>query len=173
MRFYFSLAIMILLTACGFKPIYSENFESESNCSLSEIRIVHLKSEQSYKLRNYLEDELDPNGFNTEKLFDLAIDVTDSISSLLVQKDGTITTKQHNITANYNLKEILSGKIIDQGVIRFSVSFSELPSEYATYALEKKTYDNSLQELASTIKKRLIIALVKYQKTLKHENKLS
>lgn len=173
MRIYLSLVIMILLTSCGFKPMYSESFESESDYSLSEINIAHLKSQQSYKLRNYLEDELDPNGIGSEKLFDLSIDVADSVSSLLVQQDSTITTKQHNIVANYNLKDNLNGKIIDQGSIRFSVSFSELTSEYATYALDKRTYDNSLQELAVTLKKRLVIALVKYQKTLKHENKSS
>ena len=173
MRLYFSLLMIFLITACGFKPMYSTSFDSESDYSLSEIRIAHLKSEQSYKLRNYLEDELDPNGVNAEKFFDLSIDVVDLISGLLVQKDSTITTKQHNIIANYNLKENSSGKVIDKGIIKFSVSFSELPSEYATYALDKRTYDNSLQELASTLKKRLIIALVKYQKTLKHENKLS
>ena len=173
MRVCFGLVMVILLASCGFKPMYSTNFESESDYSLSEIKIANLKSEREYKLRNYLEDELDPNDEGSEKLFDLSIDVTDSVSGLLVQKDSTITTKQHNIIANYNLKDNSNGKIIDQGVVRFSVSFSELDSEYATYALDKRTYDNSLQELAVTLKKRLIIALVKYQKTLKHENKSS
>ena len=170
MRILIFLLMTIMLTSCGFRPMHSANFKSEHDHSLSEINITSLHSDQSYKLRNYLEDELNPSGENSDKLFDLSVDVTDSVSSLLVQKNSVITTKQHNIFASYNLKNSLTGKVVDQGVVKFSVSFSELESEYATYALEKRTYDNALQELASTLKKRLVIALVKYQKT-KNEDK--
>ena len=44
MRLYFSLLMIFLITACGFKPMYSTSFDSESDYSLSEIRIAHLKS---------------------------------------------------------------------------------------------------------------------------------
>jgi hypothetical protein len=160
----------MFLTSCGFKPMYGSEVDHDHNHALAEIKIEILNSKQSYKLRNYLEDELDPGNDRLEKLYDLSINVQDDITDLLVQQDSTITTKQHNITAHYVLKDIHNKKVIDQGDVKFAVSFDELQSEYATYAIGEKTYDNSLRELASTIKKRLIIALIKYKRTLNYEN---
>lgn len=160
------------LTSCGFKPMYSDNSGNDTYTLLPEIQIGTLSSSQRYKLHNYLEDELDPNNESTDKRFTLDVIVTDTISDLLVQKDSTITKKQHHVSASYVLKAKHNKKTIDQGTINMTASFSELPSEYATYAISEKTFDNALKDIASTLKKRLIIALMKYQKT-NHENQPS
>ncbi len=167
----YALAVIVFLTSCGFKPIYGVDSDEEFRCSLAEIQITALQSNQSYKLKNYLEDEFNPNNESREKLFNLSVKIEDIISDLLVQQDSTIIAKQHNMNASYVLNEKYTQKIIDSGNIRLTISFNELHSEYATYVIADKSYDNGLKQLAMVIKKRLIIAMIKYNNLPQHEDK--
>lgn len=170
MRKILLVLLSICVSACGFKPMYSEYYDGKAELVLSEVQIGKVASKRDYRLKNYLEDELNPHDLNNDKHFILDVDVSDSISDLLVQQDSTIVQKQYNVNATYKIKENKTGQVIDSGNIIISVSFSELPSEYATYAISERTLNNSLKEVAAALKKRVAIALLKYQDNVEHED---
>lgn len=167
---YRVIAILLILCFCsscsGFKPVYGDGHNGGDEL-LSAIRLERVQSKESYKLHNYLEDAFG-DSLHQEKLYSLDLNVTGQLTDLLVQQDSTIVKKQHNVSAQYVLHDLKTKAIIDSGNIVISVSFGEYDSAYATYAIERRTYDNALKELTLDLKKRLIVALERWHQ--KHED---
>jgi hypothetical protein len=160
MKIFFYILILLCGTACGFKPLYSEDYNQEQQNVFANIEIEVMGGDLGKKFSNFLEDLINPEDISKKPKYKLSISAVKRVDPYLIDKDSI--TKRYNVvlTSDYKLFSYLENKIIDQGTINITNSYSaSLYSEFATYVSEEDATDNSLKDLAEELRKRLIVQI--------------
>lgn len=97
------LALCLVLTACGFQPLYVSAYDQ---WSLSyPLKIETIEDRHGQILRNYLLDRLVSRGTPCKPLYRLKITLTEQTIDIGVKKDETSSRKQVTVTAHMTLMD--------------------------------------------------------------------
>jgi len=158
MKKYFvlsSLCIALLLSACGFKPIYGERTNTNSViASLNNIKINNIRDENGLFLRNKLIDRLYYNGRPQKPKAQLSVHLYYTKRDTGIKKDATSTRSQLRIKSNFVLSTI-KGKTLLKGTATTTASYNKLDAQYGTLATERDAYKRALIEISEQIVNRL------------------
>ena len=123
-----SLSLCFLLTACGFRPLYTPH----QGCSTIAypIKIATISNRDGQILRNYLVDLLTPEGTPAHPQYLLEIILTDVIRSIGVNKDETTSRSEAILTAAFILKDAKTNAIVYKHSAKAINSFSILNQNY-------------------------------------------
>ena len=142
------LSIFFLFLNCGFKPIYKL---SESNVSSGNYS-VQITNQVSREII----EEINNNVFSgTDQEYMIKLDISEDLTPLIINTNGTIAKYRIEIGLNYELVEIASDKIISSGATRgyaqYDVVASEISNEDTKKSMTKIATKNALQLMSSRI----------------------
>ncbi|HQS83970.1 MAG TPA: LPS assembly lipoprotein LptE [Alphaproteobacteria bacterium] len=151
--------VFLILTGCGFEPLYapSSNFQENSSQSiLSKIRINLITDRKGQLLRNHLISLMTPLGQPKKPLYVLDVTVTESSLALGILKDATFSKSQMTYTADFKLKDATTGKILMKKASYVTSDYNIITnSEFATVISAQSAKDRSMIQLAQQIAREL------------------
>lgn len=162
-RFSFYLlciALVVGLCSCGFKPVYGKkivNQEMVDRLETVKVKPINTILGQEYVMA--LSDALNPGAVSREPSYIIEASVKDSVQSLVVERNRTVTRYKVVIFVDYVLKDIASGGQIIKGTIKNEADYDKVSSDYATYVAEVETKKRAIRELANDTKLRIMTAI--------------
>ncbi len=160
MKKLLSLSALLLLTACGFTPLYGNVGGDAIGTEdyLSYVAIDNIPDREGVYLRNALIDRFHRNGAPIRNAYLLNIrEITEDKRGLDITKSSDATRGQLIISANVELRDNINGEIVFRRNLQSVTSYNILSSEFATRISEDNTRMNALDNLAEQIELQLTL----------------
>jgi LPS-assembly lipoprotein len=150
-------AVMLLVSACGFEPMYGTQGGTAARSSiLAAVQVETPKGRLGELLRAEIEDGINPEYRYATPLYRLNIALTEQDTALFINPDGTSSRGDLRYTSSYTLTRIDTKKIIHEGsVTRVSSYNSSETADYAAFVSREDARVRALTELAQDYKLRL------------------
>jgi len=152
--------VALILSACGFSPLYGERGPSTVVASqLALIKVPPIDDRVGQLVRMELTNRLTPTQAGSHASYLLPMTLTESRTDLAVRKDATATRANLTINAAFRLLRISDGVVLTSGNIRSVNSYDIVDSNYATLAAESDARRRGANDVAAGIVNRLAIFL--------------
>ena len=145
------LALMTLLSGCGFRPLYLKG-KHNPQPDLTAVEIRPIIDRKGQILRNLLLDQLRPNGPSAYVLY-VAVDF--SLRNLGIRRNDRATRALMMVTATYSLHRKQDEAKLFSSASQASSGYDILESDFATLVAEKDALQHSLETIAQDINLRL------------------
>ncbi len=150
------LFLLLILTGCGFSPLYSSKSMDER---ATMIDVAPIDGALGQDLRNNLEHRFNPSGINNEKSYKLVITLQEKeVSELGIRSDDTATRITISLTAYYTL--YYKGKQVLKDKSTFLSAYNILQDPYSSYV----SHQNALKEINDLISDDIAIRISLYLK---------
>ena len=154
------VAVMVLSAAsCGFKPLYGNRAASVSQASLAQVRLAPLPDRVGQLLHIRLSKGMHPRGKPRNPVWDLVIKLTTRTVNLGIRKDETATRANLNLSANFELRHIATGRVSFKGRSVITISYNILESRFGTISSRANATRRATRELGDNIKTRVALFL--------------
>lgn len=153
---YIPVFSLILLTACGFQPVYKKTAENESNrLFLSNIQLTPIGGKLGQQLRMELEDRLPAPVAEPTLLVSLNLKKDKQPVGITLER--RITRYNVLMKANLRIKDAATGKDLHSEPLESITSYNVIQdSDYATYIAERDATKRAVSDLAVMVEQRLI-----------------
>ena len=151
------LALLALLAACGFQPLYGQGPRQADPGQLGNIEVAPIADRLGQMTRNHLLDKLNPRGRPVAPEYRLDVTLHESNQRLVFRKDATATRALMKLVAQYRLIEIASGSQVHSGASRATASYNIVASDFATIASEKNARERVSRIVAEDVALRLSV----------------
>jgi LPS-assembly lipoprotein len=147
--FCFALASLaaVALSACGFRPLYA----TDTTVGGMSQYYAQVFVEPS----NQLMDTLTPAGTPQSAAYRLSIKLEAAKEGLAIQEDTRITRYNYNLIAKYELKDAVTGEVLDKGTTRAIAAYNVVESQFATLSAERDAQERAAREVGEDIRIRL------------------
>lgn len=157
---YMLLSLLLLTSACGFRPVYGKHYQEEraqATAALAEIQVVTDTSRLSQLFKAELEDQLNPEHQSRSKRYRLHVGITEQNIPLFVAQDGTYGRGNLRYTLKYTLVRVQDDQAVDHGsLVRVSsYAASETNAIYASYVAQEDAKRRGMVELANDLAMRI------------------
>jgi LPS-assembly lipoprotein len=154
------LAFLILVSGCGFTPMYAQNSENAAVAAkLAAVEIKPIKTIVGQQYVVALKDVLDPSHSGAAPEYSFEATVERSTSPLAIAQNRTVSRYKVLVIVDYTLKEIATGKVLSKAVIRNEDDYDNVSSYYSTHVSENESAKRAVRELAEDTKIKIIAAL--------------
>ncbi|MFI3241672.1 MAG: LPS assembly lipoprotein LptE [Alphaproteobacteria bacterium] len=164
----FSVAILLLLSACGFEPLYAQkkpetnsyfyfsgDFDTSVTDFMATIKVEPIPDRVGQILRNQLLDSLNPLGQPQSPNYRLSVaEISLQETEQALRSDITATRIKVKYTAKYKLIDKENKIILDNDAVAYA-SFDVLSSPYSSTISRKKTNEEAMKIIANDITLRL------------------
>lgn len=147
------LALPMVLSACGLRPVYSGGSSGRVAQALSNVEVAPIEGKGGWLVRNALQDRLVHDGNGPR--YRLVVKLDDSIEGFGVRADDAITRERRTLRARYQLVDEATGTQIMDATAGSDAGIDVTSSEYATIAAE----DTALERLSQTVADQIIARL--------------
>lgn len=154
------LAVALMLSACGLKPMYAGGAGGTVAQGLAGIEVAPIEGKAGWLMRNALIDRLGANhaaGGKARYRLDVRLD--DKLEGLGLLSDDTIARERRTLRARYQLVDLATGEIVLDATAGSDAGIDVVSSEYATIAAENTALENLTKQVADRIVTRLALAL--------------
>ena len=127
-----ALATALLLTGCGFHPLYG-GMNGQMAATMSTIYVEPMQDKIGYELRNKMIDLLDGPGTTVGAVYRLKLHLKQTTQGNALQNDAAITRYNDTLTVNYELTD-MGGKTVTKGVETGLSAYNVLPGVLASGA---------------------------------------
>lgn len=151
------LALSQATAGCGFRPMYARpgpDAEVPSD-RLAAIRILPLPDRIGQQMHNLLRDRLNPGGQPDRPAYLLRVSLSESRVGLGIRKDETATRANLTVSAQYQLQEAETNRVLLRGRSSSTNSYNILENQFATIYSEADARKRALRELSDSIRTRL------------------
>ncbi|MBI1210263.1 MAG: hypothetical protein GC190_02270 [Alphaproteobacteria bacterium] len=152
------VGLAVSLGACGFHPLYATP-SSGTTLGMTQyyqqVLVEPIQGRQGVHLRNQLMDAFTPGGTPSNAAYRLSIRLEEQKEGLAIQQDTRITRYNYNLTAKYELKDAVSGRILDHGISRAIAPYNVVDSQFATLSAERDAQERAAREVGEDIRIRL------------------
>lgn len=152
-----SLLALILLSACGLRPVYSGGSQGAVARSLGNIEVQAIEGKAGWLMRNALNDRLAPMR-GTGPAYKLVVKLDDQIRGFGLRADAAITRERRTLRARYQLIDAATGAQVLDDTAGSDAGIDVTSSEYATIAAE----DTALERLSQTVADQIVARLSLY-----------
>ncbi|MDA0231736.1 MAG: LPS assembly lipoprotein LptE [Proteobacteria bacterium] len=147
----------MLVTGCGFTPIYSQDKSNSVRQYLPLVEVAKISGHSGLLLRNRLNEKLSPKSVADVPQFRLSIDLESSTQALLIQSDNTATRQNLRMRASFALVDLSSGATVFEGNSVSVGSYNVVGSEFATISAEDNAAERAAQEIGKEIFDLLVV----------------
>jgi LPS-assembly lipoprotein len=147
-RALFLVALLPLLAACGFRPLYGD---ARLEPQLAAIFVEPVAERNGYELRNSLINALGSNGSQTGKAYRLKIILAEANQGVALQNDATITRYNDTLTVNYTLRDA-KGAEVTHGTQTSLAAYNVVTSPYSTLSAQQDADVRAAQDIAERIR---------------------
>lgn len=152
LRFAFLMSFLLLLYACGFKPMYGDEALKSGNTPLQgNIRLDTIGSgHEGQMLKTALEDRFNPKSASTDNaMYHLSVALSKQVIPSVVKPDGTIQRYDVRFESSFRLFRTGSPAPVFTGEMRRIGSYNAATNaNFATYEAERDVIERCMQELA-------------------------
>lgn len=157
--------LAVLLTACGFEPLYVQKqhnerwyfggkFDTSISQEMSQIEVEPIANRFGQQVRNQLLDLLTPKGRPVKPKYRLYVVMTGKdVYQQAMRRDITATSERVVYHVSYRLIE--DGKEVVKGNSIAHTSYDILANPYSTTMAQKKTETDAAKIIANDIALRL------------------
>ena len=158
----FFIASLLLLTGCGFTPLYGKKDNGAAPSVLAGVKIDPVSNGhmgQQFKIA--LEDNLNPGGaVPANAPYHLTATIISAEAPIGVSNDGTVSRYNVYLDSTYILFRTSDGAKLTTGKVRNVSSYNNATNEYfSTYVSEQDAIKQGIQELSEMYRERLIAYL--------------
>lgn len=160
---YIAVFSLLLVSACGFKPVYTSGTGAEGvsvSDALSYVKIEPIPDRAGVLLTNALIDRFYKNETPANAKFRLVSKVTEKrIVETGIARDATTTREQIRLGINTKLISNSSSKILfDRDFVSYT-NYNILSSEYATVVAKEDAMRRAVEQIADDIVTQLSLYL--------------
>ena len=158
-----SLVVLIgaslLLSACGFRPLYGDRgVEASTYGDLSGISVSAPNSNVGRALKFDLLDTLNNTGDQPgTPLYTLSLNPSTYSLNVAVQQDATVTRQNFVLVVPYTLRDIGTGKIVYRSTARARSSYNRVDSEFANLSAAADAEKRTAKAVAADIKTQVSV----------------
>ena len=145
-----TLAACMLLSGCGFDPLYG----SHTAPQLAGIFVEPIPDRDGYEMRNQLIDLFNSDGQEAGKRYRLKITLNEASQGIALQNDATITRYNQTLNAHFVLSDA-QGTLLYQGDQSEWTAYTVVPAPYATFSAQIDSSKRAAQDLAERIRLQL------------------
>ncbi len=156
MRAAAALVAMLLLSACGLRPLYG-GVDSPARAALAGIQVTAIEGQAGWLVTTSLNDRLAAINAATPR-YRLDVRLDDSIVGLGVRRDDSITRQRRTLRARYQLVELASGTVVLDATAGSDAGVDVVGSEYATIAAEQ----TALERLSGIVADQIVARVALY-----------
>lgn len=153
------LALALLLSACGLKPMYAGGANGAVAQGLAGIDVSPIEGKSGWLMRNALVDRLGASRSNGSPRYRLDVRLDDKLEGLGLLSDDTIARERRTLRARYQLVDLTTGEIVLDATAGSDAGIDVVSSEYATIAAENTALENLTREVADRIVTRIALTL--------------
>jgi LPS-assembly lipoprotein len=159
MRFL-SFIALILLTACGFTPMYGSSGNTHQvQSALHEVYVDIIPDSEGQYLRNALIDRFHSAGTPQNPRYRLSVSpVSETRTELDVTETSDTTRAELRLNISMVLKDS-SGQILGSRSLTSSASYNVLASQFTTRVSEENARRNVLDDLARQAEQQVVLIL--------------
>ena len=151
-RFLTTISILIVLSSCGFKPMYklSENSFDFKSYSITIVNENDISREIKEEIRKSF-----PSSSEIKKEYVIEINTTENLEPLITNTDGTIAKYRIEIIMNFKVKDKNENTYIMEDIVRglaqYSVETSEIESDDKKKSMIRTATSSAIQMMISKI----------------------
>ncbi len=149
----FLLAALLLLSACGLRPLYSGGGSGAVASGLSSIRVSPIPDRAGWLTRNALVDRL--GGEPAEARYRLDVELDDDVTGFGIRGDSAVTRERRTLRARYRLYDLTANELVLDATAGSDAGIDVVSSEYATVAAEQ----SALERLSAVIADQMVSRL--------------
>lgn len=150
-----ALALMLLLGACGLRPMYAGGSSGAVATGLSSVQVASIPERAGWLVRNALVDRL--GGETSEPSYRLEVELDDDLSAFGVRGDAAVTRERRTLRARYRLVELSTGLVVLDATAGSDAGIDIVSSEYATVAAEQTAQERLAQVIADQMVSRVAL----------------
>ncbi len=154
-KFFVKLLLILLLSNCGYSPIYSNS--NLKNKELQTISVKNIKDRSGQILKANLIDQLNPTGKKSLIKYSLEVFLFEGKETIGYRRDMSATRSNLILNVEYDLKEIKGGTSILKNSTLVTSSYDIVESLYATIMAEKDARNKGLKIVSDNIVNDLAI----------------
>jgi LPS-assembly lipoprotein len=148
--------VAFALAGCGFKPLYAVGTTPDGMRSyFGQVFVEPIAGRQGVHLRNQLLDAMTPSGTPSGAAYNLNVQLSDVKEGLAIQENTQITRYNYTLTARYELRDAVSGEVLDKGMARAIAAYNVVDSQFGTQSAERDAQDRAAREVGEDIRLRL------------------
>lgn len=148
--------ILLLLTACGLRPLYG-GAESAARSTLAQVQVSPISGQAGWLMTTALKDRLSAVDASVPR-YRLDVRLDDSITGLGVRRDDSITRERRTLRARYQLVDLTSGTTLLDATAGSDAGVDVVGSEYATIAAEQ----TALERLSGIVADQIVARIALY-----------
>lgn len=153
------VSLTLILSACGFHPLYSGRKGDALQQGLSNVEILPISNRNGQLLRNALIDTMHGDRGVSNAAYQLKIELVETQGSLGIQRDATATFAQLAVYATYSLTELRSGRVVMTGLTRTLNTYSLPDAGFGVVVSRDDSTARAMQELSEDISTRVAVFL--------------
>lgn len=148
-------ALLALVSACGFEPLYAQRDRGGVRDELASVTVAPIRDRSGQILRNQLVDQFRPNGQGGRSLYVLDVNLVEPREETALDRTDQPTRVIYTVIATYRLRDGATGATIFQGQSQASSSFNIDVSEFATLSGERNARGAVLRLLGEDISRQV------------------
>lgn len=151
-----ALALMLLVSACGLRPLYGSGEGGKVAQALRTVDVAPIDGKAGWLMRNALNDRLGRDRAVTAQ-YRLEVELDDTISGFGVRRDDAVTRERRTLRARYRLVDAARGTVLLDATAGSDAGIDVVSSEYATVAAENTALERLSQIIADQIVARVAL----------------
>ena len=154
------LLFALLLSSCGFSPVYQSANKNISDSMIAP-KIRSVTGNKHYIFKEFLDDEFEASSSkNQQDRFLLDVSLSSSVQDLLVQQNTDIVRKQMIVSAYFSIYDTKSKSTLASDTEKLFIQFEESASPYGSVAQQDATYVAALKDLATRVRYKSMVLIL-------------
>lgn len=164
MRMLAALLVLATGSACGLQPMYAGGTSSPVVQGLAAVDIPPIPGRDGWLVHNALAERFGIAGSASgrgegSQRYRLDVRLDDSLQSLGVLNDDTISRERRILRSRYQLIDLATGEILLDATAGSDAGIDVVSSEYATIAAEQTALENLARDVADRMTRRVALTL--------------
>jgi LPS-assembly lipoprotein len=152
-----ALTLVVLLSACGLRPLYGDGGGGRVAQALQAVEVAPIGGGRAgWLVRTALIDRLGAAEDATPR-YRLEVELDDEITGFGIRGDNAVTRERRTLRARYRLVDASIGTVLLDATAGSDAGIDVVSSEYATVAAEQTALENLSKEVADQIVARVAL----------------
>jgi LPS-assembly lipoprotein len=156
-------ALALTAAGCGFRPLYGRKARGEVDAELARVKVGIIADREGQQLHNYLLDRINRKGRPSSPDYLLSVSIRIEKIRQAFEPDKTATRMKLVFTADFELQEITTEKVLLKSFARSVSSYNIVDSAIATRSAELDTIDRAARAVSEEI--RMLLSLYFQRRT--------
>ncbi len=151
----FALILVLALSACGLRPLYSGGSSGPVAQTLSQITVAPITGKNGWLMRNALNDRFGTAG---QARYRLDVELDDKIEGFGVRRDDAVTRERRTLRARYQLIDLAQNTVVLDATAGSDAGIDVVSSDYGTIAAES----SALERLSTIVADQIVARIALY-----------